>query len=208
MYQTLDIDLWNRKQIYHFFKDFDEPFFGVTVNVDMTKAYAKAKEMQTSFFLYYLHKSLTAVNAITPFLYRINDSNVLVYKEVHASATVNREDGTFGFSYMPFDVDYRIFEKNALIEIDRIRSTNDLFPAYNQSNVVHFSALPWLKFTSLSHARILGKSAGEPKISFGKATKVNGVMTMPCSVHVHHGLMDGKDVGSYFDLFQELLNDL
>lgn len=207
MYEILNIDHWNRKQIYYFFKDFDEPFFGVTVNVDVTNAYAIAKEMQTSFFLYYLHKSLSAVNGINPFLYRINNDNVLVYKEVHASATVNREDGTFGFSYMPYNMDYRVFEKIALLEIDRIRSTDVLFPEYNESNVVHFSALPWLNFTSLSHARILGKSSGEPKISFGKVTKVNGVITMPCSVHVHHGLMDGKDVGSYFDLFQQLLNE-
>ncbi len=207
MYEILDIDHWNRKQIYHFFKGFDEPYFGVTVDVDVTKAYAKAKDRQTSFFLYYLHKSLKAVNGIPPFLYRIDHDNVLVYKEVHASATVNREDGTFGFSYMPFDSDYRVFEKNALMEIDRIRSTDDLFPAYNGSDVVHFSAIPWLKFTSLSHARILGKSAGEPKISFGKVTNVNGALTMPCSVHVHHGLMDGKDVGSYFELFQQLLDE-
>jgi chloramphenicol O-acetyltransferase type A len=34
----------------------------------------------------------------------------------------------------------------------------------------------------------------------------NGKKTMPMSVHVHHGLMDGLHVGLFIDFFQELMN--
>ena len=34
----------------------------------------------------------------------------------------------------------------------------------------------------------------------------NGKRTMPMSVHIHHGLMDGVDVGQFVDCFQELMN--
>ena len=44
MRTELNIDNWNRKNHYHFFSQFDEPFFGVTVNVDCTKAYELSKK--------------------------------------------------------------------------------------------------------------------------------------------------------------------
>ncbi|MBC7883951.1 MAG: chloramphenicol acetyltransferase [Saprospiraceae bacterium] len=206
MHTKLDIFTWNRKEVFQFFKDFDEPYFGITAEVDVTKAYATAKEMGTSFFLFYLHKSLGAVNRLEPFRYRLVDDEILIYDHIHASATVNREDRTFGYSFMIFDEDFQVFEQNAISEISRIRTTTNLFPERNGVDAVHYSSLPWVKFTSLSHARRYRNGDSVPKISFGKMTTDDHVRTMPCSVHVHHGLVDGKDVGDYFELFQELLD--
>lgn len=53
MKQLIDVNSWIRKEHYHFFKDFDEPFFGITTKVDCTIAYKKAKDLGVSFFLYY-----------------------------------------------------------------------------------------------------------------------------------------------------------
>lgn len=47
MKNTLNIANWNRKDHYHFFKDFEEPFFGITVNIDCTKADTIAKGKMT-----------------------------------------------------------------------------------------------------------------------------------------------------------------
>ena len=205
-YTILDVEKWNRKEHFYFFDSFEEPYFGLTTHVDVTKAYLKAKEEKTSFFIYYLHKSLCAVNEIKPLKYRIFNDNVLEYNEINASATINRDDGTFAFSFIKFDLDYTIFEQHAMIEIQRIRNTTNLMPSTNGLDAIHYSSLPWLRFTSLSHARKYSHKDSVPKISFGKLLTQNGTMDMPCSIHVHHGLVDGKDVGEYFSLFQELLN--
>jgi chloramphenicol O-acetyltransferase type A len=66
--------------------------------------------------------------------------------------------------------------------------------------------LPWLNFTSLSHARAFSFKDCIPKISFGKMTEQNGVKTMPVSIHVHHAIADGSDVGLFVEKFQEILN--
>jgi len=39
MKTKLDISSWNRKDHFAFFKQFEEPFFGVTVPIDCTTAY-------------------------------------------------------------------------------------------------------------------------------------------------------------------------
>ncbi|PSL48309.1 chloramphenicol O-acetyltransferase type A [Chitinophaga niastensis] len=206
MKQKLALESWARKDQFDFFRQFEEPFFGVCVQIDCTKAYAAAKEQGASFFLYYLHKSLVAINAIAPFRYRITDNEVWEYDKVHASPTINRPDSTFGFAYMDFYEDFRQFETTAQQEIEKVQNSKGLIPAVSGENVIHYSSLPWINFTAISHARSFSFKDSCPKVSFGKMTTQNGQSMMPVSVHVHHALMDGYHVGQFVDYFQELMN--
>lgn len=208
MKTLLNIENWPRKEHFHFFRQFEEPFFGATVQVNCTKAYATAKSLNASFFTYYLHKTLVAVNTIEPFRYRISEDQIYICDHVNASATIGREDGTFGFSLIEYNSDFSVFATNTSQEIKRIQTTTGLFTrTFDEDNVIHFSAIPWLDFTSLSHARSFTFPDSCPKISFGKMKIAdNGKRTMPMSIHVHHGLMDGFHVGQFVDCFQELMN--
>lgn len=186
-----------------------EPFFGATINIDCTKAYTTSKKLETSFFIYYLHKTLMAVNAFESFRYRIDNTHIYIYDRIDGSATIGRADGTFGFSLIEFHPDYKIFEQIALTEIERIQNTTGLFTReFIDDNVIHFSAIPWLNFTSLSHARNMTYPDSCPKISFGKMmVSDQGTRTMSMSIHVHHGLMDAMHVGQMADYFQEIMNE-
>lgn len=206
MYRILDIEKWSRKDHFLFFSKFEEPFFGVTVMVDCTKAYQNAKSNGSSFFLYYLHAALQAANSIEPFRYRIKDGNVLIYEKINASPTINRENGTFGFSYMDYHEDFTDFEQSAKLEIESVKNSTGLNPAGSGENVIHFSSIPWINFTSISHARSFSFPDSCPKISFGKINDRIGVKTMPVSIHVHHALMDGFHVSQFIDEFQKLLD--
>ncbi|MBK0379545.1 chloramphenicol acetyltransferase [Mucilaginibacter segetis] len=207
MKAKIDMADWPRKDHFNFFNKFEEPFFGVTVNVDCTDAYERAKRKGASFFLYYLYASLTAVNNTEAFRYRIIDDEVYLFDVVHASSTVNRPDGTFGFSYIDFKPTFDEFAAGAKAEIERIQNTTGLIPSSSGENVIHYSAIPWIDFTSLTHARSFSFKDSVPKISFGKITENNSRKLMPVSITVHHGLMDGLHVANYVDLFQELLNN-
>ena len=207
MKQKLDLNSWNRKEHFLFFKQMDEPFYGITTTIDCTKAYAKAKALGISFFPYYLHKTLSAVNAVENFRYRIIEDEVYVFDVIDASATVMREDKTFGFSYMAFSEDIKEFAQIVQTEIDRIQTTTGVFTREYPENLIHFSALPWINFSSLSHARSFTWPDSCPKISFGKLTDEKGKKTMPISVHVHHGLVDGYHVGLFLEQLQVLMNE-
>ena len=80
-------------------------------------------------------------------------------------------------------------------------------PAVSGENVIHFSAVPWINFTSLSHARNYKFADSSTKVSIGKFTDENGIKTMPVSIHGHHALLDGYHVGLFADLFQKLMNE-
>jgi chloramphenicol O-acetyltransferase type A len=208
MKTLLDLENWNRKEHFLFFKQFEEPFFGLTVEIDCTKAYVTAKKLGTSFFVYYLHKTLVAVNTIESFRYRILDDAIYIYDTIDVSATIMREDQTFGFSLIEYSPDFEIFAANTFQEIERIQNTSGLLTReFPNDNLIHFSAVPWINFTSLSHARSYTFPDSCPKISFGKMMIANdGKRTMSMSIHAHHGLMDGIHVSQFVDCFQELMN--
>jgi chloramphenicol O-acetyltransferase type A len=208
MKKLLDLDNWNRKEHFLFFKQMHQPFFGVTVTIDCTKAYAESKTMGTSFFIYYLHKTLMAVNAFECFRYRIENNHIHIFDRIDGSATIGRADGTFGFSLIEYHPDYTFFEQTAITEIERIQNTTGLLTReFNEDNLIHFSAIPWLDFTSMSHARSMTFTDSCPKISFGKMTlSKKGKRKMPMSIHAHHGLMDALHVGQMVDYFQQIMN--
>ena len=168
MKQKLNLDTWNRKEHFLFFKQMEEPFFGITTTIDCTKAYQKSKELGVSFFAFYLHKTMVAVNSIESFRYRIIDDEIYIFDKIDASATILREDKTFGFSLIEFDNDLSVFFEIVQKEIARIQTTSGLFTREFSENLIHFSALPWVNFTSFSHARSFTWPDSCPKISFGK----------------------------------------
>ncbi len=205
MKTEIDIETWNRKELFSFFKDFEEPFYGVCVNVDCTETYRFSKKNGYSFFLLYMHKSLQVANQLDAFKYRMEGDKVVKYDTIHASTTVLRPDNTFGFADLEFDADYDMFEEKAKASMRVVRNERILRNTQFENGVIHYSAVPWVHFTSMSHARRYSIQDSCPKISFGKVVEEGGRMLMPVSIHVHHALMDGFTVGEYIDLFQGLL---
>ncbi len=209
MKTLLDLNTWNRREHYQFFSRMDEPFFGVVVEVDVTKAYAKAKELGITFFQYYLYLALKAANQIENFRYRIENEQVYCYDVIHVSSTIGRADGTFGFSFIEFEPNLQDFIKNVNAEIHAVQSMPGL--RFNEDakrvDTIHFSALPWLRFTGLTHARSFSYRDSAPKISVGKFVKENNALRMPVAIYVNHGLADAYHVGQFVALFQALLNE-
>jgi len=206
MKQKIDISSWNRKEHFEFFNTFEEPFFGITTQIDMTIAYEKSKKLQIPFFVYYLHKTIAAINQVENFRYRIEDNEVVLYDEIDASATIMREDKTFGFSFMKFHSDIQEFAEIAQTEIERIQTTQGLFTREFPENIIHFSAVPWINFTGLTHSRKFTLKDSCPKVSYGKLMTDNGKKTMAMTVLAHHGLVDGYHMGLFVDGLQNLLN--
>lgn len=202
----IDIDSWNRKEIFNHFISFEEPFHSVVVDIDCTFLFNLCKREHTSFFANYLHRSLKAVNQTKAFKYRIDEEhNVFEYDSIDASATISRPDKTFGFSHIQFNDDYILFKENLEKETERIWSTRILFPKQSEDNVIHYSSLPWIKFTSLSHARKYSRIDSVPKITFGKVYNDFDIKLLPMSIHVNHALVDGYDLALYIQKFQALM---
>ncbi|KAA9327054.1 chloramphenicol acetyltransferase [Hymenobacter busanensis] len=208
MKQLIDLSTWNRREHFAFFSAFDEPFHGVVAEVDGARAYAQAKAAGESFFQRYLHAALRAINQLEALRYRIENGQVVCYDQIHASATLLRPDHTFAFSFVPFAEQAADFAPGLQREMAAVEQSSGLrlSPDSARLDVIHFSALPWVQFTSLSHARHFAHPDSVPKISIGRYCRQGEALLLPVSVHVHHGLADGYHVGLFLEAFQQELD--
>lgn len=204
--KEINIETWNRKQHFHHFSSLKNPFFAVTVPVDVTLAYDKSKSKNISFFVKYLHDCMKAINATDNMRYRIIDNKVFDVEVVHASATIMREDKTFGFSWIEFDEEFTVFNDNFQKEKIRIQNNHELYPPVNGQNCIHCSALPWFNFTSQKEP-VSGKLESIPELSFSKVVLENNKRSMNLAISVNHALVDGYHIGIFLDLFQKYLNE-
>jgi len=208
--KKINTNTWKRKEHFEFFSNFEDPFFGIVSEIDCTEAYDHCKLNNLSFFSFYLHRSLLAVNQIEEFKTRIVNNDVIIYDNIHASATIAREDGTFAFSFVEFQQDFSIFNKMLKVEIEAVNNSTGL--RLNESaarnDLIHYSSIPWKKFTGLNQPCDFKERDSIPKIVFGKFYLNNNRKIMPVSVDVHHGLADGLHVAEFLDVFQKTMTDL
>jgi chloramphenicol O-acetyltransferase type A len=205
MKHKIDLDSWLRKEHFEFFNQFDEPYHGVTVNIDCTVAYQTVKKHSASFFLYYLYKALSVSQTIDAFKLRIEENEVYSYDRIDAGSAIGRPDGTFGFGDFTYYPTFDTFHAEAVKVMRKVEQESGLTRS-GALNVIRFSPLPWINFTSLSHARMFTFKDSCPKISFGKMTENNRKRSMPISIHVHHALIDGYHLGQFIERYQELMN--
>ena len=53
--KKIDIETWNRKSAFLYFKTFSNPCYGFDVEMDITKLYKITKERKDSFFINMLY---------------------------------------------------------------------------------------------------------------------------------------------------------
>lgn len=203
--KKVDLEHYPRKEHFEFFKTFDEPLWGLTWELDCSFAYKYCKKQAISFYAFYLYRTLQAGNQVKEFKHRIIDDQIYEVETLSASATILRDDHTFGFSLIRFDSYFNVFAENIRKETERVRSQKGLV-MQNEIDVIHISVVPWIRFTSLSHARSFSFKDSIPKISYGKLQFDDDKVLMPVSVHINHALADGYHVGLFVEVFEELMN--
>lgn len=205
--KLINVNTWKRKQLFNHFKDFNDPYFAVTISFDVTEAYRFSKANNISFFGKYLHDCMKAINNVESLRYRIKDGNVIDYEIIHASATIMRTDKTYGFSMIKFDEDLNSFLHNFNLEKHRIINSTNLYPSDEERlDCIHCSAMPWVNFSGHKEPNS-GKPDSVPKLAFSKVMSKNNKRMMNLAISVNHALVDGYDIGLFADEFQKYLND-
>lgn len=208
MYSELDIETWSRKTTYEFFKDYDDPFFNITANVDVTTLYSFCKKNDLAFSLGALYYSLVTANGIKEFRIRMKDGRLVEFDRIHATQTILNDDETFSFAY--FEMKDDVFEFNAAgkIALEKYRSLRTFDVETERTDLIYYSVIPWVSFTSFKHASRLDKTQTVPRIVFGKIfdDSNKGRKLMPVSVEANHATMDGFHVGLFFKKFQEVID--
>lgn len=204
----LDLENWARKATYQFFKDYEDPFFNFSANIDVTRLYDFCKQNDLGYALSALYFSQLAVNKISEFKIRLVDGRLIEFERIDATQTILNDDETFSFAYFEMKDDVFEFVANGRDALEKYKALKSFDVERDRYDLIYYSVIPWVSFTSFKHASRLDKTQTVPRIVFGKMFEENAHRKMPISVEANHRIMDGFHVGRYFIEFQEMINSL
>jgi chloramphenicol O-acetyltransferase type A len=208
MYSVMDLEEWPRRSTYEFFKDYADPFFNFTANLDVTTLYRFCKDNDLSFALSALHYSLAAANEIREFRIRMLDDLLVEFEHIHATQTILNSDDTFSFAYFEMKKDVFEFVREGRKALEKYKELRSFDVESDRLDLIYCSVIPWVSFTSFKHASRLDKTQSIPRVVFGKHFDNNGRRLMPLSVEANHAIMDGVHVGKFFNRFQDSIDSI
>jgi chloramphenicol O-acetyltransferase type A len=152
--------------------------------------------------------ALAATREVTELRCRFaGEQGVQVMPVVHASTTVLRDDGSFGFALLRHHERFSAFAAGGRDALQTARGADGVVePDVPPESLIHCTTLPWLHFTSFTHARDAAQDADIPKLAFGQVVTDGPHAWLPLAIEVHHALVDGLHVGRYVQHMQQLFN--
>jgi len=201
----VDLKNWKRRAHYELFRTYKQPFFSVTVDVDVTPVWNRCRTPGgPSFFLTSLFLMLKAVNQTEAFRLRLRPRGVWLHDRVAVGPTILRADETFDFVRLEAGGRLEQFAAAGTAAMTSASRRKTLEPMARTDDIVFHSVLPWFRFTSFANA--LPGDDSIPRIVFGKCTRDGRAMKMPVAVEVHHALVDGLDVAGFVQRFEAALS--
>lgn len=213
MKHIIDIETWERKENFNFFRHFLNPQLSITSEVECGGAKKRAKEAQQSFFLYYLYAVLRAANEIPELRYRIDpEGRVVLYDQIDILSPIKiKENGKFFTIRFPYHEDFDTFYQEARSIIDSIPEDGDPYAAENGEvangdyGLILLSATPDLYFTSITGTQEKQSGNNYPLLNAGKAISREGKLVMPIAMTIHHGFVDGHHLALFYKKVEDLL---
>lgn len=206
--KCINFDTWKRKSHYSFFEKVDNPQFNICLNIDVTNFLKFVKRNKLSFYYSMIYASTYVMNEIEEFRYKIRDGKIIIHDKLQPSFTdMSPNEDLFKIVTLDLGDNIIKFSNNAK-EISTKQT--EYFPETNltQDELIYFSCIPWISFTSISNEIVMDKEDSIPRISFGKYFNQGDSVLLPYSIQVNHMLLDGVHVGRYIERLQQFINEL
>ncbi len=213
MKQIIDIENWERKDNFNFFRHFQNPQLSITSEVECGGAKLRAKTAGQSFFLHYLYAVLHAINEIPEFHYRIDqEDRVVRYDTIDILSPIKiKANGKFFTIRFPYHNDFDAFYQEAQKIINAIPEDGDPYAGESEEvtkgdlGLVLLSATPDLYFTSITGTQERKCGNNYPLLNAGKAILREGKLVMPIAMTIHHGFVDGHHISLFYKKVEDFL---
>ena len=208
--QFIDLENWNRRHLFEWYKTFDCPQLSLTVNLNITKLYKTVKQKNYPFFLTVLYCLLRAANEIPEFRMRLIEDKPADCQRLFAITPILSEDNIFETVELPFKenlVDFISFSAPIVKAAKEIQHNNS--KVYQQKpDCILVSNIPWFSFTAMSSAFLNFHNDGLPVLATGKFFQQGNELLLPLSMQLNHMFIDGVHIGRFLDLIQSYANNL
>ncbi len=212
MQKEIDVNNWNRKKHYEWFKTFDNPCYGMNVKMDVTNLVKYTKEKDYSFFICMLYIVLNGMNSVEEMRIRLINDKVILFDDINPSYTIMTEKGNYENVRHENVKEFKEFYNIAKKIIEEAKKGFETIETYNLEgtyNEYYITCTPWTDFLSMSHPLPTDKaSLSVPRICWGKYTENNNKYELTLNITVNHMFVDGYPLCKVFNNIQDMLNDL
>lgn len=216
MKHIIDIDTWERRDNYGFFRTYLNSWYSVTTEIDCTEASAAARRSGHSFFLYYLYAVLRSANEVNELRYRTDKNGQVVFHDrVDIISPIAVPGKTFYTVRIPYHENFERFYAEAHALITDIPENGDPYHAEKELmqqgdyDVVHLSAVPKMFFTSITYTVAeAGNGCSHPLMTVGKVVPCGERLVFPLSIYVNHAFVDGSHLASFFGKIEKYLKEV
>ncbi|MGI6716232.1 MAG: CatA-like O-acetyltransferase [Eubacteriales bacterium] len=210
MFNFIDYENWNRREIYDKFLGYT---FSLTTEIDITSFRRKTKEKGYKFYPSICWAIGKTVNSDQDFRFARIDGRPGYYDHLKVHYNMLRNDGTNLFTHAvtdfneDFDAFYKQFEKDKTAAEGCGKLYNYDTP---QPDSVHVSVMPNIVHTSLAMSKPAEFSAyNKPDTAFipfliiGKFYEKDGKIVLPVTAELHHCVNDGFHAQKLFMLLEK-----
>ena len=207
MYQQIDVNCWDRRDLFEHFSRLKCPHYAVAANIDVTNLLAYKRSHHISFYLSLIYLSLQAVNSIDNFHLRIQDGKVVRYDVIHTNFTHKRpKDELFRCHTAPFE---GTLEEYVAKTQQAMAAQETLFGGLGDiPNVVYCSCAPTLDATCLTNPGMENPDDAIPRINWGGYQQRGDRWILNVTVTANHRFIDGYHIGLFFERLQQAINGL
>ena len=202
----IDVEAWNRKDVYRLFSHGCLPFYSVTTPLDVTELVRFTKKEGLSFYRAMVYAVSKSMNELEPFRLRIRKEGIACCDTVSPSYTTAGKDGAFGIC----DVDYLPGESlpdfcRRALEKERQLAGGMQLEDDERDDLIFISSVPWFVTTGVAQELPLDPDDSFPRVMWDKIHEEKGRKLINFTLQLNHRLLDGSHIRDLLLLMGESL---
>lgn len=206
--KKLEINSWERKEIFDFMTALSNPFYTVCFNIDVTNVYEYTHKKRISFYYALVYLVTEAINEVPAFLNDIVDSEIVVLDRRSPSfCDIRKGNESFYIVSMLLENNIESFcekaKEKSLTQTSFFQKDKPEDEAW-----IYFSCIPWIDVTCITNERNFDKNDTVPRISWGKYVSNNGRKTLNISLEINHRFIDGFHIGQFESCLTKKISSL
>ncbi len=204
---SIDLETWERREHFRLFNAMEYPYFGLSVDLDVTGLLADLKAADLPVYPTLIHAVTGAANEIPEFRTRVRDDQVILHERVSPSFTVPWRGDLFNFCTVPYEADRDRFIRDCQKAMFRSENAEALIlDDSDRDDLIFLTCFPWRAFTGVTHPVNPRGNDYFPRFAWGKIAEREGREFLPFNLQLHHGLADGVHAARFLSRLETLLH--
>lgn len=220
-YRKIDLNTYAHRAHLEYFLGMQYPQLCLTAEVDVTDLKAFCKNKGYSFFLTFLHVVALAADEVPELrqrLHRLTPEEMQMpehagapkegvlegieireYDQSPTSHTEASSNGLYCYCPLAHHMPWEEYIANATRQQQIARTSGTLEEDEGIEGFYFATCIPWIKYTEIVHP-MTDKYDSNPRFSWGKfGEDYRGRLMMPLTIAAHHGLIDGRQIGKFYE---------